>query len=198
MFLGFCKKNHRGQGLLETVIALGILITGLFSVFSLAISNFTSQQAGLLRVQALNLAREGVEAVRNTRDSNWLAGQPTWQDILVNDQVIRVQLIFDPADGSKQFYFDGINNLAQTPVYFKNGLFLQGQEAQDNGQATPFHRMITITPLKCSEDADITPDKCLNLGLPNVIGVEVKSQVGWSSRGGQSELTLTEKFYDWK
>lgn len=180
---------------METVIALGILVTGLFSVFALAVSNFTSEQAGLLRVQALNLSREGLETVRNIRDSNWLSGQATWQGI-VSTQGSKAQLIFDPVSGQKQLDFAGIGSLSQTPVYFKNGLFLQGSEAQD-GQSTTFHRMLTITPLNCTDEPDVAV-QCLTLGLPDIIGVEVKSQVNWSARGIPSELTLTEKFYDWK
>ncbi len=69
---------RKGQGLLETIVAIGIMMTGLISVMSLVISNLNSQREAATRYQAVNLAREAIELVRNTRDSNWLAGSDTW------------------------------------------------------------------------------------------------------------------------
>ena len=68
----------KGQGLLETIVAIGVMMTGLISVMSLVVSNLNSEREAATRYQAVNLAREAIELVRNTRDSNWLAGNDTW------------------------------------------------------------------------------------------------------------------------
>lgn len=70
---------QKGQGLLETIVAIGVLMTGLISVMTLVISNLTGAREAAMRYQAVNLAREGIELVRNARDSNWLAdAQDVW------------------------------------------------------------------------------------------------------------------------
>lgn len=86
----------KAQGLLEAIIAIGVIVTGLISIISLTISNLTSQRFAAKRYQAINLARESIELARNIRDSNWLAGQPTWTNIdslanppLANEQFLR-------------------------------------------------------------------------------------------------------------
>lgn len=75
-------KFAKGQGLLETIVAIGVMMTGLISVMSLVVSNLNSEREAATRYQAVNLAREAIELVRNTRDSNWLAGSDTWAGIV--------------------------------------------------------------------------------------------------------------------
>lgn len=74
---------QKGQGLLETIVAIGVIVTGLVSVMTLVISNLTGAREAALRYQAVNLAREGIEMVRNARDTGWLT-EKAWADI-VND-----------------------------------------------------------------------------------------------------------------
>lgn len=74
-------KMKKAQGLLETIVALGVIITGLVSVMSLVISNLNNQRDSAMRYQAVNLARQGIEIARNIRDSNWLAGKSAWEGI---------------------------------------------------------------------------------------------------------------------
>ena len=75
------RTSTTGQGLLETIVAIGVMMTGLISVMSLVVSNLNSEREAATRYQAVNLAREGIELVRNARDSNWLAGSDTWAGI---------------------------------------------------------------------------------------------------------------------
>lgn len=72
---------RKAQGLLETIVAIGVIMTGLVSVMALTVSNLNTQREAATRYQAVNLAREGIELVRNQRDSNWLAQQDTWDGI---------------------------------------------------------------------------------------------------------------------
>ena len=63
---------QKGFTLLEGIIAMTVITVGLVAGMSLAISNISTAQNNERRVVAVNLAREGVEAIRNMRDSNWL------------------------------------------------------------------------------------------------------------------------------
>lgn len=63
-----------GQSLIETILAIFILTTTLTAGLGLTIYAFSSSTTSQNEIVASNLAREGVEAVRMMRDSNWLAG----------------------------------------------------------------------------------------------------------------------------
>jgi|SRR5579872_2109672 len=71
------QKNQLGQTLIETLVAILILVVGLISALTLAISSFQSTDLASKQVVATALARQGVEAVKNIRDSNWLNGTLT-------------------------------------------------------------------------------------------------------------------------
>ena len=85
-------KNSKGLTIIELIISifvLSIAIIGIFSVFS-AMTILTSDSAD--RLTATYLAQEGMEIVRNIRDTNWLYidNQPeeganySWLDGIVN------------------------------------------------------------------------------------------------------------------
>lgn len=61
-----------GQTLIETIVALFILIMGVSASVGLAIFAFASSNTIVKQIIATGLAREGLEAVRNMRDTNWL------------------------------------------------------------------------------------------------------------------------------
>jgi type II secretory pathway pseudopilin PulG len=69
----FFKKNS-GQTLIETIVAIGLLTTGIIGGLSLAITAQGAAEDILNQIIATNLAREGVEVVRNIRDTNWIIG----------------------------------------------------------------------------------------------------------------------------
>ena len=171
-------KDQKGQGLLEVVIALGILTVGLFGVFTLVLGNFTSERAGMMRLQAMNLAREGIETVKNIRDSNWLADDKgTWEGIPVNDEAI---LVYTP-DGTKTL--NTITDDLALYINKDNGLYLQGSDVGQDAKKTPFSRVITLS--------DIPPAGAK-------IGVKINSKVKWFEGGREHEVNLVEELYDWR
>lgn len=65
-------NKRAGFTLLETMVAIGIIVIGLMSSLSL-ITNALSVVSNIQdRLIAANLAAEGIEVVRNIRDNNWL------------------------------------------------------------------------------------------------------------------------------
>ncbi len=65
-------KKHSGESIIEVLAAITILslvMTGTFLMLTQAMSLNRSVRD---RVIAINIAREGIEAVRNIRDTNWL------------------------------------------------------------------------------------------------------------------------------
>lgn len=67
-------KNQKGFGIAEVLVSISILIFGLVGVLSLANQNIRAQRINRNSMIASHLAQEGIELVRNTRDTNWLAG----------------------------------------------------------------------------------------------------------------------------
>jgi len=65
---------NKGQTLIETIVAIGILTTGIIGGLSLAIFALGASDVAIKQIVATNLAREGIEIVRNMRDTNWLEG----------------------------------------------------------------------------------------------------------------------------
>lgn len=69
------KKNQVwGFTLIETIIAIGILLTGVMAVFTLLTFNIAQTANMKNKIIAVNLAQEGVEVVRNIRDNCWFSG----------------------------------------------------------------------------------------------------------------------------
>ncbi|MDB4939859.1 MAG: hypothetical protein JWO40_284 [Candidatus Doudnabacteria bacterium] len=65
-------NKQLGQTLIETLVAIFILITGLISAITLAIYSFNSTDNSSKQIVATALAGQGLEAIKNIRDNNWL------------------------------------------------------------------------------------------------------------------------------
>ena len=182
----------RGQGLLEAVIALGIIITGVVAALTLAIANLSSTGASESRIIAAKLAREGVEVVRNIRDSNWVKGAPTLWDAGI-DQVgeehtyaprwnldtkqMELPTIADTTTQGRLYYFSG------------SGMY----SPDDRGQGTRFFRRIVLT--------NICADGGVTCGQSDRVGIRVQSNVSWEQRGAlpeQPQVRIIEELYRWR
>lgn len=68
------QKNNAGQTLIETVVALFILVMGISAAVGLSVFAYASSSNISKQIIATGLAREGIEAVKSMRDTNWLRG----------------------------------------------------------------------------------------------------------------------------
>ncbi len=68
------RKSERGFTLLESLVAVAILTTGISTSAFLVIQSIQTGNKIQKRIVAAHLAQEGVEVIRNIRDSNWLSG----------------------------------------------------------------------------------------------------------------------------
>ncbi|MFA6437636.1 MAG: hypothetical protein WC242_04955 [Candidatus Paceibacterota bacterium] len=71
----------KGFTLLETLFAILILTTGFFSTFSLLRKSISTTTTNVNQLIATNLAQEGIEIVRNIRDSQYASGY-SWAEVL--------------------------------------------------------------------------------------------------------------------
>ncbi|MCD4705351.1 hypothetical protein K8R66_04735 [bacterium] len=83
LFNGMKFNNRKGQSILESTVAIYIAIVGLMSIMNIVFYNIQSQGLSHSMLIASNLAREGIEEVRNLRDSNWLNSKRNWDEGLL-------------------------------------------------------------------------------------------------------------------
>lgn len=65
------QKKNSGQTLIETIVAIGILTTGIMGGVALAIASVGASDKTMHQIVATGLAREGAEVIRRIRDANW-------------------------------------------------------------------------------------------------------------------------------
>jgi Tfp pilus assembly protein PilV len=66
------RHLQRGQTLIETMVAVFILVLGISTAIGLGVYSFNNADDSTRVIVGTALAREGVEAVKNQRDSNWI------------------------------------------------------------------------------------------------------------------------------
>lgn len=66
------KNYQSGQTLIETMAAAFVLVMGIAAVAAMATFSLRSSSNVIKQVVGMGLARQGIEAVKNMRDTNWL------------------------------------------------------------------------------------------------------------------------------
>lgn len=127
------EKRQSGFSILEIIVVLFVISFGLMGIVSLTMQNISVQHVNKNNLIASQLAQEGLELVRNMRDTNWLTmGSVPWNQGLEVDGTYKI----DPFDGLQAVA--GINEAK---------LFLDGFGFYRHNAATStnFSRLITIT-----------------------------------------------------
>lgn len=165
--------NQLGQTLVETMVAALVLVIGIGAAVSLAVYGLSATSGVSKQLIGVGLAREGIEAVKNMRDTNWLRStlEPDCSNFSNNGDDARCYYTWltggsyniDP--GGTSFYtlgFDANNpqessywslvqtnsrfGLNYTPETPELGLYSTGGGSVPVSQATSgFARKITLT-----------------------------------------------------
>lgn len=124
----------RGFSLLEVIVAIFVIAIGVTGSLSLINYCISSAAIGKSQIIAANLAQEGLEIVRNIRDSNWLE-DATWNDGL--------------GEGEWRVQYDSLNLLASS----SDNLLIDGDDFYQyaTGSETLFEREITITSISVNQ-----------------------------------------------
>lgn len=188
------RQSQSGQSLLEAIIGITILISGLVTSLSLGILTIRAGQVSLSRTIADNLAREGIELVRSIRDTNWLKGD-AWDSGLCVPLDPTAGLILDPVQFTwaldrAENSIDDSNALVYLNNDTVNRLVAYVQYASDppaDAVATKFRRLITIVPngAGCSD-------------VPGPTNYTVTVKVQWEENGSMHDSTLEETLFNWR
>lgn len=163
-------QHQKGFSLLEVMIAVVVIAVGVVGLLTLLNFTLNSASASVNRLIASNLAQEGAEIVRQSRDnaSNWGAWYNSVQD---DDYRARIQLAspfewtLEQGPSSYQLRYNSASGLYH---YDNNG-----------DPLSIFSRKITINSISNVEK-------------------QVIVEVTWVDRGRSYSLTIENKLHNWK
>lgn len=194
-----------GQGLLETVIAIGIITSGLLAILTLVASNARASEVNALRLGAVAAAREGVEAVRAIRDANWLAGR-VWNDGIAGSGTDYSAIaVFDPAAATWTLGWgaNARSDSAARIIRRTDGadVFLTQDASGGTGAGlTLYRRLLSVDPVcEAADGTRVTVTSGSSCGADRTqIGLRAQSEVTWVHRGQPQRAVVEEMLYDWR
>jgi Tfp pilus assembly protein PilV len=163
-------KPRRGFTLIETLVAISVLILSLTGPLSIASNALKSAYYARDEVIASYLAQEGLEYVRAVRDQNRIASpQQSWLTNLV--QCVNANCTVDFVNFTPPAVCSG----ACAPLLIANPGGLYNQAAGDQAR---FTRTLTMTLISSTE-------------------VNVKVSVSWVSQSATHSVTSGENLFQW-
>lgn len=168
----------RGFTLIEMMIAIFIMLVGMTGTLSLLQRTISSGSFSSTRLIAAYLAQEGLEIVRNVRDTNWLEARSaanSWDEGLAacagNGFIADYNHSYGPSqiDPSFTCYSGQYLNVDAGGFY-----------SYSSGTQTKFQRKI-ITAQGGSSDIR-----------------SVSVEINWTDGGATSSLSVQENLYNWK
>lgn len=184
-------KKKSGQSLVEAVFAIGILLMVVSAVLGLATSNLVGQRQSEFQVIGNNLAREGIEVVRNIRDSNWLSGL-AWDTGLTGSQ--QALAVFHEVNNSWQLDFNILPN--QDKLYLATPGGVYSHDA-GSGAPSPFSRRLNFQAI-CQNATGQDSIKSVCGSGEQKIGVKVRAVVNWQESSRPRQAVIEDLLYEWK
>lgn len=161
--------QQNGFSIIEILAAISIIVLGMIGLLSLSLQSLTVINSNREVLTAGELAREGLELIKNKRDTNWLAGNG-WLTGLANGNYIMSY------DDTLSTSVADISVPATTLYIDANGYY---SHHSAGGAATIFKRLISITG-------------------SSVASTTVTSLVKYQIKGATKQYKLVTVLYDWK
>lgn len=174
---GFETSGKAGFTLLETIVALALIVSAIIGPFTLATRGVFGAKFSKNKIVALNLSQEGLELVRVMRENNVLAGAD-WRGLQgsCSGNCTRLQ------DGSYQPDVYTVANGSTPPLGTGAALLFDtstGLYSQTSGSATLFTRVVGIS-------------------TPASDQMRVISSVTWNESSIPRRVDLEETLYNWQ
>ena len=126
------KLSQKGFTLLELMTVVFVISIGMVAIMNLISQAFLYARLTRSKLIAAYLTQEGIEIVRNIRDSNWVDGVSEWNDGL------------QPGDFEVDYDDQALSSYADRYLRINGGFY-----NYDSGTITKFKRKIII-----QQDAD--------------------------------------------
>lgn len=188
-------KNQRGFTLTEVMIGIMILVVAIVAASSLLIGLINTNKTNLGTLQAYYLAQEGLEAVRDIRDTNWMHNMDwlgdgsidLWGEKLTIGGEYAVELqtqAFSQGISLPGFPIDSVADLAVArPWVLSSG----GKKVTLlNGEESEFTRTIKVSGYQ-DENGQVLDDHVL-----------IESKVTWMLGTNERSVVLNEVLTNWK
>ena len=164
------KKNIKGFTLLEVVVAIGLVVSGLISVLALIAQTTRDIRGADNRLIAAQLSQEAIEVVVAIRDANWINEDPWTQNIRLTSR------------GTVDYNSTSVREVVTTRFCLlrdATGYYIHGTSSTCN---TIFSRHLEIAD---GVDGGGSPYR------------EIKSVVEWQEGTRTKSVTVIDHLYDW-
>jgi hypothetical protein len=200
--------RRKGQGLLETVVAFSVLLTGITTLMALVIMASIGRRSNEFQTVAANLAREGIESVAIKRNDNWMKGI-AFDSGLSSGTDYTFVASFDPAALAWTYDFepnsisDSLTRIYRYVSGANSGLMVQGTTATPQPADTAYsgYDRLVAADLICydgSVETMAASGSTCGALTPGKIGLRVTSTVQWTEHNGVHSTSAVETFYDWR
>ena len=178
--MNYSLKFKKGFTLVETMVAISILMLGILGPLSIASSGLRNSLFAKDQVTAYYLAQEGIEYVRYVRDANYLDSKKPWLSGLDNctEQfgcTVDTEKWFTNASVTDKCTLADCNNNA---LLYKIASNQHYTHSSSGNTATPFTRIIKVEINANNKE------------------IKVTSTVTWQTGAGQKSFTLTENVFN--
>ncbi len=174
------KKNS--FTLLEVIIAITVLTIAIGGSFALIQQTLIASSQNKLKLTAYYLAQEGIEIIRNIRDSNWLKQKRKDPDVSWDAGLADGLSVGESRDYIADYNDTSLSSFEDKPL----NLDSSGFYSYSSGEPTLFKRKISIAKEDIPETAD-----------PNDYSLKISVVVNWSERGRSHSVQATEYLYNW-
>lgn len=183
---------------MESILAVGLVMSVIIGSITMGIYVTRLGRSSDNKIVALNLAREGIEYVRNVRDSNWLKESEgienietgvvyNWNDSLAEGNYILNQYLDTDVEGNDIWVSELTSSNPLDDCKGSDCLLMITTigiyNHESGGTPTNFSRVINITEKMDTDSSDY---------------LNVVSKVHWLENGQPKDFTLEENLYDWR
>ncbi len=198
--------KHRGFTLLETVIALTVILAAVVGPVALITRGIFSFSFSKNKIIAVNLAQEGLEIIRLIRENNIACDQANgpavwaWNNDADGRAMRRMKVGVDMQSfatvqcGNASIVMPQTSISCSDPLLFEVDSFVEnaGTYGYRSGTPTIFRRCVEITSPPGDPDRGDTPV------IPPSDQMDVVSTVTWSDHGNDRSMVLQERLYNWR
>lgn len=185
-------KNQQGNSIIEIMVVIIILTTGIIGTYGILNGGQKLSTTSENRIKAINIAREGMEAVENIRDTNWIKFSSDYDNCWkVKDyNVTCIGNITPTLSGSNVLVQSGtlwtLSGAAQFPVYLDN-----------NGLTTSSWNIIGCGSSRTSDCKTIFTRE-IQISYPYADHMKVNSIANWTDSTWPHTINLETILTNWK